>query len=643
KSDPKYSSKYVSGSLDCKSILYLLETKKTTSSITVKAGSNLVDKVKDLIIEANIPCVINGATTDVTLISDLVFKPGTTYLELVNTLLRAGDFNEATVDSFGNVVLSRYVKVADRPTVYTFESGVKSIFQPEVSGTTTKEVVNVCVLTYETEDERLVATAKNTDSESEFSVANAGQEYCESSTENNLKSEDQKGRLAELKQKCIETLSSKYKYSNQYSFTAAYYPVSPDQAIELKYLSANLSIKGVIHTMKIDLTLGASTDFTVSILIDKTIKMDTNAVVEWQRNDYEPTAYTVKKKDGVDPYNPVYSGNYAIWWNDIQIFPERQYTLEKNNKETIQTFTGIDNTNYSEMDSCAFYDVADRDMGRNTLDIIRFLQFTSTKRWKPKSLKHWFSYDYNITDKAKRVSDEKATSPDWYTYGSGNFLGCDWSIDDQRFDQNPTKFRDVIDMSECTDLSHVWHNMYGTWPERGSREKFNQVCKSLYYWQYPGKSNTASVTTLAFIFCRDIHVSWQSGGAVSPNYTTGPWYFPCVNWCVSNVTTMERMFDNGAPQLRSAYNRSNVKKSGDDGTYGLDLSRWERPASDTYGFSTTKQIINMRYAFRNCKTLDCIDMGAWKIKTRVADAYTGMFDGCTQRMLIRWPGKDKNE
>ena len=648
KSDPSYNGPNVSGTLDCQSVLSILMQRQLTSTLTVKAGVDLVAKVKELVEDCNVPCITNGLAQETHIVSDIIYPPGTSYLEVVNGLLTLCEFNDATPDAYGNVLLSNFVKVKERQIVHTFESGDKSIFQPNVSTTLTKDIPNRYVMTYETEDERLVATASNYDSNSEFSINVVGQEITASETASGLGASDINGRLAELRQLCIEKLNESYTYADTTNFTSAYYPLEPEQAISLAYDSAGISVDGVIVTMKITLAAGSQTEFTISKLQEKTIKIDSTAVIEWQRNDYEPTAYTVKDKDGYR--GPIYSGNYAIWWNDIQIFPERQYTLEKNKKENIQSFTNINNTNYSDMDGAAFYNVETRDMGGNTLDVIRFLNFTSTKRWKPKSLKYWFGYDYNITDKAKQVSDEIATSPDWYTHGTGNFTGLDWSIDDQRFDQNNStiveKFRNIIDMSECTDLSHVWHNVYASWvPRKPNRSYFDRVCKSMYYWHDDAShpSSTSSVTTMAYMFCRDIHVWSKSGGAVYPTYSTGPVYFPCTNWCVSNLTNMEHMFDNGAPQLRSMYNKNNVKNSGDLATYGMDLSRWERSSSDPYGYSTTKNIRNMRYAFRNCKALECIDMGSWKIKTRVGDAFTGMFEGCTQQMLIRLPFKDKDE
>ena len=670
--DPKFKGDNIAGSLKCNSVLNILKNRKLKGALTVKRNPDVMavpHKVRQMVEECNISFVDKGFIPTVWLTGDVTFKANASYLEVCNTLLKAIGATDLLPDAYGNVYFDKYISLDKRAVQWEFKSGKEAIFLPEIDQKDSGLLTNVWTEVYEKDTERIVATATNNDPSSPYSVKNVGYEIGEGETSSNLTSSDLDGRIQELREIAIEKLQNKYSYTTTTDFTAAYVPVIPDMAVSLDYKMADVKVKGVVDTMDITLGPGMQTKFTVSTLHKDKIKIDSTSVCEWKSDGYEPTGYTVKP-DGDSLPDSISWGGMTVWKNDISIFPKRMYAFELNTRKTkekgekvsqVDVMNNLDQTNYSKPKDAPWWEKEKRDAG-NPFHHLVFYNFSdgtkANDQFKPKSLKNWFAFDYNITDEEEQLNS-KSGPPCWYV-NSANKLWSWVSFREGNTTEKPTDTNPesmipffnpndtahfTVDMSRCEDLSYAFYNIFANFHQgETTRARWIQFQIAMCNW------NTLAVKTMAWMFGRSI---MTAPNQPTKNTVSAPTYFPCKKWCVSNLENMEHLFDNQGALLQTAEvvdasGTGTQEATGLQGSYGLDLRYWERSPEinptqyASWGASTTANIKNMRKAFATCnnQNFQVVDMSQWKIKSRLGETYQDMFSGCNQKMIIKVPWKE---
>lgn len=164
-------------SLEAYSPLYLANRVQIEGAYTIKAGTNYLTAVQELLRSAGI---INyeAEDTTATLAADRAdWDIGTPVLSVINELLDEINYRSAWVDLTGCVRLTKYVAPSADNIQHTYTQGAYSIVSADASVTTdyfSKANVFRAVCDSPDLDEPLVATAENSDPNSPYSTATLG-------------------------------------------------------------------------------------------------------------------------------------------------------------------------------------------------------------------------------------------------------------------------------------------------------------------------------------------------------------------------------------------------------------------------------------------------------------------------------------
>lgn len=164
--------------------LAILDSASTEATLTVPAGSNLVQSAVDLAQnagESRIAATPSPATTS----SAMMWDPGTSTLTVINELLAAAGYWSAWADGSGVVRFEPYSRPAQRPSSFSFVEGDAAIHSAEwTRDQDLASVPNRVVLVGQGSDETpaLVGIATNEDPASPFSFQRRGRWITHSET-----------------------------------------------------------------------------------------------------------------------------------------------------------------------------------------------------------------------------------------------------------------------------------------------------------------------------------------------------------------------------------------------------------------------------------------------------------------------------
>jgi len=150
---------------------------KTTDRMTIPAGTNYIVEVKSLLEAAGITDHNLTATT-YTLPVDLDYAGGTSYLTIINDLMKAINYRTLWFDADGVAVALPWANPSTQPASYTYVDDSKSVIYPQVNQLLDLFAVpNVWVVVVaQTDTAEIVSTYTNSNPNSPTSTVNRGRE-----------------------------------------------------------------------------------------------------------------------------------------------------------------------------------------------------------------------------------------------------------------------------------------------------------------------------------------------------------------------------------------------------------------------------------------------------------------------------------
>lgn len=214
-------------------------------------GSTLSAFVREVIGFGGLQHVIED--TDKTARTPMTFMPGTTYMEVVNTILDAAGFFAVYADGDGVMRSQAYQPPAQRPVVWTFTDGDASTFAPLVPVEQDWFSVpnRLLVFAQETGDEPpLFAEAYNHDTSDPLSIPNRG--YVTEVVEG-VDAAD----YATLQDHADRLMAERRGKGATVELEHLPLPLSVNDRVDLAYDAAELHLAGAVQTVSIDCRPGA--------------------------------------------------------------------------------------------------------------------------------------------------------------------------------------------------------------------------------------------------------------------------------------------------------------------------------------------------------------------------------------------------
>lgn len=259
---PSYSfnGKVFDRSCDAYSPLIELKEKYPPYGYAIQAGTNIMDKVVQLI-EDNSRCrVINSGTgTDESIIRrDYVSSGSEDLLTFITGLLKYAD-KVIRVDALGRIYFTKIPKLESLVAKKTFDTNAGSILMADISvDRDIYGIPNVLEVYYKSGSGTLVSVVENNDSSSVTSIQNRGRRIVSRETDPSFAGAVGQATLDEYAKKRLEELT-KVKFSVTY--THGYFPLKVDEGVELDYVQSGMKYKTALITNQ---TIECKTGCTVS-------------------------------------------------------------------------------------------------------------------------------------------------------------------------------------------------------------------------------------------------------------------------------------------------------------------------------------------------------------------------------------------
>lgn len=270
--DPTYNEATVEGSMDCSSVLVLLQRKSYGLPYTIPAGTNAVAKAAEIVRSFGLS-VSYADQSSYTLSSDHTFDANENYLGIVNWLLDAAGFSSAGVDAYGGVRLEKYQEPTERTVRYTFRDDEQSIMLPEVKTSNDyQDTPNVVRLRHTSQDVTVWAAAYNIDPESKASTVSRGYENTYEEEISELEGSTPAEMLANLKALALQKLIDKSSEIEKVEMTHCWLPINTNDAIGIDYRMADIEWKGAVTNAKIELAVSIPCQLSLRNFVRRNLK-----------------------------------------------------------------------------------------------------------------------------------------------------------------------------------------------------------------------------------------------------------------------------------------------------------------------------------------------------------------------------------
>ena len=239
-----YSEMGSTWSVDLSSPLAVPDADCVDSTFTVKAGTNLVGKVADILYETGLERLSITPSSAVTS-SDMIYDPGKSKLTVVNELLAAAGYWSAHPDGAGQIHLDPYTRPAARGVAYDFREGGRAIHLPEWEREQDMAAVpnKVVFISQGSADKpALVGVAVNDDPTSPYSYPSRGRWIVETRT--GVEAADQESITAQARRRLIEVSTPSASITLQHMPV----PIQPNQVVG--FTSQGHTAKGVVKEIE---------------------------------------------------------------------------------------------------------------------------------------------------------------------------------------------------------------------------------------------------------------------------------------------------------------------------------------------------------------------------------------------------------
>lgn len=245
KGKSKYTSAAEQGSVTMYSALLALKRKVITETMTIAAGAVAIDEAEDLLDEVGMQHAITASTKQLNVGKS--WKPGTSYLDIINDLCQFAGYWAARPDPAGRVKLFPYASPRERTAVYDFEEGPSSIFLPDMGyESDAYDVPNIFVVNSTNATETFSGSYENSDPESPYSTANRP----EIPTVREVNDADDADDCASMAERDAQTHPGP---ADTYTVQHAYRPLTISDVVNVIWPARDINIKGAIQSQTLTL------------------------------------------------------------------------------------------------------------------------------------------------------------------------------------------------------------------------------------------------------------------------------------------------------------------------------------------------------------------------------------------------------
>lgn len=234
------------------SMLIKLQNQITRQTLTVPAGTNVIDYVANLCDLSGLP--VRKVDSNFVLSTDKTWDSGVTYIDVCNDLLGMANYNSVGIDRYGNAVLTPYVDPASKAPTYVFSDDDEGIVMPDIDVEwDVFDTPNVVLVKASDANGEMNVTVVNDDPTNPFSTVNRGMEipyvlevdYLD--TEENL--------IAKGRRQLSEYAQSVEAYLMEHLFV----DIESGDTVEVDFTSLGVKQIATMHSMDIELRPGAKT------------------------------------------------------------------------------------------------------------------------------------------------------------------------------------------------------------------------------------------------------------------------------------------------------------------------------------------------------------------------------------------------
>ena len=279
-SQPVYDGVTVRGTMECRSVLSVVASKRCGAPFVAREGEDAVALAASLV--RSLGLKVNAPESSRPLPEGRTFtEDEADYLTIVNWLLSQAGYSSAWVDASGEVQMTEYEEPSERTVLLTLRDDEDSIMLPElVRRSDYADTPNAVRLLYESDDECLSAWALNVDPESRTSILSRGYEVTESDTVSGLEGESAEDRLAALTALAVKTLADSSLDVEYVDGACQYVPeLMPNNAVSVEYGEAGVKWTGCITDVRVQLDLGMQAEYSARRFVRTGLKVDSGGEI----------------------------------------------------------------------------------------------------------------------------------------------------------------------------------------------------------------------------------------------------------------------------------------------------------------------------------------------------------------------------
>lgn len=239
------------------------------SPLTLPKGTNAVAAAAKICTDMGLEVIADPS--DYTITNPRVYgigveqndsETGSTKLDAVNNLLSLAGFWAAKTDTYGRILLRRYIALADRPSLWEFAEGPDCKFEKDMENECEMyDVANHVVCVFSSSDMTIVGEVWDRDPSSPYSTVSIGRTITKGYTFSDVPA----GEDGRTPQQIATTRAKNYLKQNQsvidrYSLRHAYAPVGVTDAVHMSYPTAGVEGKFEIRVQNMSLSAGCPTE-----------------------------------------------------------------------------------------------------------------------------------------------------------------------------------------------------------------------------------------------------------------------------------------------------------------------------------------------------------------------------------------------
>ena len=221
--------------------------------LTVAKGANVISYAKGIVEGCGL--VAYATDSDKTLDATWRFglddggeEDGGSKLDAVNALLGMANYGAASTDPLGNIVMAPYADPADRAPVWEFVEGVNATFLAKASiERDTRDVANVVIAEYETDESTTIGEAVDDDPASPYSTVSIGRRKVAKYKYNDGATQAAADAQAATLLKTAQTVI------NRVTLQHVHCPARVGDVVSVSWPSAGISGNYSIRTQKVDI------------------------------------------------------------------------------------------------------------------------------------------------------------------------------------------------------------------------------------------------------------------------------------------------------------------------------------------------------------------------------------------------------